>query len=81
MEAKEVFYHDCRVLGPHTRIPRAVFASKDGPVKAIYHKCPFCSATAGDMITDPKQIEAILAEWAEDEMAIEVVEVENGQTK
>lgn len=44
-----VYFHDCRVLGPHTKLPRALLADSSGEfVLCYYHKCPFCSATAGE---------------------------------
>lgn len=44
-----VYFHDCRALGPHTRLPRALLADRSGEyVLCYYHKCPFCSATAGE---------------------------------
>ena len=49
VEATPVYFHDCRVLGPHTRLPRALLADDKGEyVLCYYHKCPFCSATAGE---------------------------------
>ena len=49
LETNPVYFHDCRVLGPHTRLPRALLADKAGEyVLCYYHKCPFCSATAGE---------------------------------
>lgn len=49
LETNPVYFHDCKVLGPHTRLPRALLADDKGEyVLCYYHKCPFCSATAGE---------------------------------
>lgn len=49
LETTPVYFHDCPALGPHTRLPRALLADKAGEyVLCYYHKCPFCSATAGE---------------------------------
>lgn len=48
-ETNPVYFHDCRVLGPHTRLPRALMADKMGNYILYYHhKCPFCNATSGE---------------------------------
>lgn len=52
IEAKitPVYYHDCPALGPNTRIPRAVCLDNTSTIVICYrHKCPFCSATAGEI--------------------------------
>lgn len=49
LKTEPVYYHNCRVLGPNTKIIKALLADKDGEyVLCYYHKCPFCSAMAGD---------------------------------
>lgn len=49
LEPTPVYFHDCKALGPHTRLPRALLADRSGEyVLCYYHKCPFCSATAGE---------------------------------
>lgn len=49
LEATPVYFHDCPALGAHTRLPRALLADDKGEyVLCYYHKCPFCSATAGE---------------------------------
>lgn len=68
MEAKEVYYHDCRVLGKHARLPRGILMTDNNTkVAAIQHKCPFCSRTAGELITDPEAINKALIELAEED--------------
>lgn len=53
-EAKYVYYHDCRALGPNTRIPRAMMADRNKEYILYYHhKCPFCSQTAGEKVLGP----------------------------
>lgn len=48
-ETTPVYYHYCKVLGPDTRVPRALLADKDGEYILYYHhKCVFCSYTAGE---------------------------------
>lgn len=48
-EVKPVYFHDCPALGPHTRLPRGLIADKQANYVICYqHKCPFCSATAGE---------------------------------
>lgn len=48
--AKPVYYHDCRALGPHTKIIEATMLNKEGTViLKRQNKCPFCSATAGEI--------------------------------
>lgn len=49
LETRPVYFHDCPALGSHTRLPRALMADSDGEYIMYYHhKCPFCSATAGE---------------------------------
>lgn len=49
-EATPVYYHDCRALGKHAIIPRALMADSDGEFILYYHhKCPFCSQTRGEV--------------------------------
>ncbi len=68
MNAKPVYYHDCPVLGSHVPIVRAMFMSKDTEqVTALYHKCPMCGATAGELITDPEELAKAMEEIAIDE--------------
>jgi hypothetical protein len=44
-----VYYHNCKALGPNTKIIKALLADKSGEyILCYYHKCPFCSATAGE---------------------------------
>lgn len=51
VEATPVYWHDCRALGPHTRLPRALMADSTGEYVLYWqHKCPFCSQTAGDKV-------------------------------
>jgi len=48
-EATPVYYHNCRVLGPETRLPRALMADGNNEYVLYYqHKCPFCSMTGGE---------------------------------
>jgi len=46
-EATPVYFHDCRVLGPHTRLIRAL-VENGGYIIYYQHKCPFCSQTSGE---------------------------------
>lgn len=65
LETKPVYFHDCRALGPHTRIPRALLADKAGEyILCYYHKCPFCSATAGEMELAPGVIRNADGSWS-----------------
>lgn len=49
-ETKYVYYHDCRVLGDNTKLPRALMADSNSEFILYYqHKCPFCSQTAGEI--------------------------------
>lgn len=48
-EVTPVYYHYCPVLGPDTKIPRALLADKDGEyILCYHHKCVFCNVTAGE---------------------------------
>lgn len=48
VEAKVVHYHNCRALGPNTKIIEATrLDSKNEYVIGYQYKCPFCSQTAG----------------------------------
>lgn len=48
-DVQPVYFHDCRALGPHTRIPRALMADSNNEFILYYqNKCPFCSATGGE---------------------------------
>lgn len=48
-EPKEVFMHDCPVLGKDTRLPRALMSDSSHTYVVYYqHKCPFCNETAGE---------------------------------
>lgn len=43
-EATPVYYHNCKVLGDNTKVPRALMADSAGEYVLYYqHKCPFCS--------------------------------------
>lgn len=48
-DSNRVHFHNCPVLGPHTRVPMALVADKTREYVLYYqHKCPFCSQTAGE---------------------------------
>ena len=49
-EVKPVYFHDCPALGKNTRIIESTMLSSDNTVVIKRHnKCPFCSATAGEV--------------------------------
>lgn len=51
VEATPVYYHNCRALGDHTKVPRALMADSSGEFILYYqHKCPFCSYVAGERV-------------------------------
>jgi hypothetical protein len=65
LEPTPVYFHNCRALGPKTRIPRALVADQSGTyVLCYYHKCPFCSATAGEMELAPGVIRNADGSWS-----------------
>jgi len=44
-----VYFHNCRMLGPQTRVPRALLADGNGEYILCYqYKCPMCSYTVGE---------------------------------
>lgn len=50
LKAEPVYFHICRVLGPNTKIIRAMRADSDGEYILGYQlKCPFCDTTAGGL--------------------------------
>lgn len=54
IKPEPVYYHDCPALGPQTKIVRSMRADSKGEVVLYYHrKCPFCSATAGEIELAP----------------------------
>ena len=49
LETNPVYFHNCPVLGKDTRVPRALMSDdKHEYILCYYHKCPFCSYTAGE---------------------------------
>lgn len=47
---KPVYFHDCPALGKNTKIIEATMLSSDNTiVLKRQNKCPFCSATAGEI--------------------------------
>lgn len=51
--AMPVYWHDCPIMGPHTRIPQAVILSQDKQyVLGRGYKC-FCGAEGGEPILGP----------------------------
>lgn len=49
LEPTPVYFHTCPMLGPHTRVPRALLADQNGEyVLGYQHKCPMCRYTAGE---------------------------------
>lgn len=47
-KAEPVYYHDCPMFGPHTRVMRALLADKNGEYVLYYqHKC-LCGYVAGE---------------------------------
>lgn len=54
VKTSPIYYHDCPALGPHTKVVRATLLNKDNTIVLGYqHKCPFCSATAGEFEPAP----------------------------
>ena len=44
-----VYHHNCKVLGPDTRVPRSLLSDpKNKYILCHQHKCPFCNETAGE---------------------------------
>lgn len=65
LEPTPVYFHDCRALGPHTRVPRALLADRNGEYILCYqHKCPMCSYTAGEPELAPGVTRNLDGSWS-----------------
>ena len=51
LETNPVYFHNCKVLGPETRLPRALMSDSSNTYILYYqHKCPFCNQTGGEKV-------------------------------